>query len=542
MPINMLNEYLPEAELQSSLKEFIEAYNFLFSQLEPEENRLIFGDKRRLADLHHSINLDKYSQKFFREKLLVTAPDELVAEFVDRIGVKYSEFEETKTERFRSKIAGFQWGDNHETRSFVDVFGYPKYLIPTRDAGVIGSEKLDPSEAPFNQLKDYQTTVVFKALDVIKSPNSRLLVHMPTGSGKTRVAMEIIAHFLNMREGLQVVWLADRRELCEQAMDAFLGVWRHLGRHKLTAYRIWDDSPIPTSMSGTAFAVAMYQKIRGSAGGLKADMIVVDEAHIAIAHTYSETINTLRDRRTRQTRIMGLTATPGRGSGMIEESQNLVSFFRHTIVGISDEGGTIEGLQKKGILARCDREILESDIEYTLSHKEWKKISEDYGREFPDGLLEKIANDQKRNLKIIMKLRDMSDDYNRVIVFCGSIRQSKLMASFMNACGYNSAYVDGTSPTEYRKNVVDKFKDGKIQYLFNYGVFTAGFDVPLIDAVVIARPTTSVVLYGQMIGRGMRGPLMGGTATFTLIDVVDNIITEYSGLDNVYEFFEEYWE
>ena len=60
--------------------------------------------------------------------------------------------------------------------------------------------------------------------------------------------------------------------------------------------------------------------------------------------------------------------------------------------------------------------------------------------------------------------------------------------------------------------------------------------------MVISRPTTSVVLYGQMIGRGMRGLEIGGTEEFQLIDVVDNIITEYGGLDNVYEFFSEYWE
>ncbi len=537
----MLNEYLSEAELQSSLKEFIEAYNFLFSQIEPNKNRSIFGDKKRLAELHHSINLDKYSQKQFREKLLFTAPDNLVAEFAEDINVAYSGFEETKTERFRSHLANFQWGDNHETRAFVNVFGYPEYLIPTGRKETANNIMLNPPEDAFNQLMDYQANIVFKALDVIKAPNSRLLIHMPTGSGKTRVAMEIIAHFLNVKEGLQVVWLADKYELCEQAMDAFLKVWKHLGRYKITIHRIWGNSTIPTYMKGTSFAVAMYQKIRSTTDNLKADLIIADEAHIAIAPTYSKTINMLRDRRVRQTRIMGLTATPGRGSGLIEENQNLSSFFRQTMMGISDEGGTIESLQKKGILARCDREPLEPNIEYTLSREEWEKISKDYGQEFPEGLLEKIANDQRRNLMIIRKLREMSKDYRRIMVFCGSVKQSKLMASFMNACRHPSAYVDKDSPPEYRKDTVVKFKEGKIQYLFNYGVFTAGFDVPLIDAVVIARPTTSVVLYGQMIGRGMRGPLMGGTSTFTLIDVVDNIITEYSGLDNVHEYFEEYW-
>ena len=91
----------------------------------------------------------------------------------------------------------------------------------------------------------------------------------------------------------------------------------------------------------------------------------------------------------------------------------------------------------------------------------------------------------------------------------------------MTRQGHSSAHIDGSSPSEYRKDVVDKFRSGEIQMVFNYGVFTARFDAPKIDAVVIARPTTSVVLYGQMMGRGMRGSAIGETERFQLIDVVD---------------------
>lgn len=536
----MLNEHLSEAELHSFLKEYLEEYNFLFSQLYPEHVGSIFTDKQLLAKLHHSLNLDKYPKKSFRKKLLVGAPDNLVAEFAEKIDIKYSRSEDT--EEFRSELAAFSWGNNEKTRIFVNVFGYPEYLIPSESQDMTFQEDLVPPVHPFNQLMDYQADMVFRTSEIIHSPNSRLLIHMPTGSGKTRVAMEVISHFLNEKEGRQVIWLADRAELCEQAMDAFLRVWNHLGKYQISIYRIWGGAHVPTSMTGTAFAVAMYQKIRRPPDTLKVDLVVADEAHIAVAPTYSDTIERLRDRRTRQTRVMGLTATPGRGSGIIEENKNLRSFFKQTMIGISDEGGTIESLQKKGILARCEREVFKPDIEYKLTKEEWKKLSEDYGREFPDGLLEKIANDQKRNLKILIELRKIGQSYDRIMVFCGSVKQARLMSGFMDVCGYPSAYVDGTSPSGYRKDVVDKFKDGSIQFLFNFSVFTAGFDVPLIDAVVIARPTTSVVLYGQMIGRGMRGPRMGGTAAFTLIDVVDNIIADYSGLDNVHEFFEEYWE
>ena len=537
----MLNENLALADLQASLKEFLESFDFLLSQIDPEKYQSVYSNKRQLADLHHALNLDKYSTRQFRERLMLVAPDSKITEFARQTGHR-DDRQSVQSESFRVELAGFRWGNNVATREFVRIFEYADYLVPLDDESASYEQRLFPSDSPFKQLKDYQTRVVFEALESIESPNARFLIHMPTGSGKTRVAMEIISYFLNRKEGLQVVWLVDRRELGEQAMDAFMNVWSHLGKYPLNAYRIWGDAPVPEGLEGTAFAVAMYQKIKGAASQLKADLVVPDEAHIAVAPTYSATINELRDRRLRQTRVMGLTATPGRGSGMIENNNKLSEFFHTTMIGIDDGGGTIESLQNKGILAKCEREVINPNIVYKLTKDEWRQISKEYRPEFPEGVLERIANDNKRTLQILLKLLDLGKSHKRVLVFCGSIKQSKIMSSIMSVHEYSSAYVTGSSPDAYRKDAVGKFRDGSIQFLFNYNVFTAGFDVPKIDAVVIARPTTSVVLYGQMIGRGMRGHVMGGTTEFTLVDVVDNIITEHSELDAVHEYFAEYWE
>ena len=71
-------------------------------------------------------------------------------------------------------------------------------------------------------------------------------------------------------------------------------------------------------------------------------------------------------------------------------------------------------------------------------------------------------------------------------------------------------------------------------------MLTTGFDAPNTDAVMITRPTNSPVLYSQMIGRGLRGPLIGGTEFCKMIDVRDNI-GEFGDADTVYEIFEDYW-
>ena len=91
-----------------------------------------------------------------------------------------------------------------------------------------------------------------------------------------------------------------------------------------------------------------------------------------------------------------------------------------------------------------------------------------------------------------------------------------------------------------RDALIEGFKSNKFQIMCNYGVLATGFDAPKIDVVCIARPTTSPVLYSQMIGRGMRGPKVGGTEQCVILEVTDNFI----GLgtqDLLYKQFKEYW-
>ena len=75
-----------------------------------------------------------------------------------------------------------------------------------------------------------------------------------------------------------------------------------------------------------------------------------------------------------------------------------------------------------------------------------------------------------------------------------------------------------------RKKVVKEFKNKEVRIIFNYGVLSTGFDAPGTDAILIARPTTSPIIYSQMLGRGLRGPKFKGKAECILVDVKDNLI------------------
>ena len=542
----MLNEYLPNAKIQNDLKDYISDWGFLLNQINPENTIPLVADSELMSILHHALNIDKYKQQKFRQLLLEFAPDKEVMEFAKSMNKQYKSLDETRAIDFRRQLASFQWGHNDDTKNFVKIFGYDDYLVPIELEKHITLKSFSKHENPYRQLKEHQAEIFFKAQKLVEIPNKKFLIQMPTGAGKTRVAMEVVSSFLNKKENRQVIWLADRTELCEQAADTFENIWSHVGKRELTLYQLWGDYvDIPDKIEDNGFVIAMYQKIRNPLKqgklNLSPDLIITDEAHNILAKTYSETIDGMRDFMRKQTRIIGLTATPGRATRDIQQNKKLVSFFNNEIINLTTDFGVIRDLQQKGILAHCIRKPLKTNQKYTLTKEEWNTLFNNFSHEYPNDLLERIAKDNVRNTIILNKLIQLAKESEHILVFGASKRQSKLLCGVMIALGYKAVHVDGETPSSYRKDVVNKFKQGDIQFIFNYGVFTTGFDSPNIDAIMIARPTTSIVLYGQMIGRGMRGVELGGTEEFQLVDVVDDIITEYSGLDNVYEFFSEYW-
>ena len=92
---------------------------------------------------------------------------------------------------------------------------------------------------------------------------------------------------------------------------------------------------------------------------------------------------------------------------------------------------------------------------------------------------------------------------------------------------------------EEAQALIDQFKKGEIHFLVNFGVLTTGFDAPKTECIAICRPTTSAVLYEQIVGRGMRGPEFGGTETCRVIDFADNI--HRLGGQMAYTRFQDFW-
>ena len=382
----------------------------------------------------------------------------------------------------------------------------------------------------------------------LRIPRSRFIVQMPTGSGKTRTSMEIISNYLKTEpEGSIVLWMAHTEELCAQSFECFVEVWQHLANKPLTAVRFWGKHPLPIPFEKSMFIVGGFSKIMAA---LRKDesafdhiksrigLIVIDEAHRAIAPKTKEAIRTIASA---NTQIIGLTATPGRAD--LEETQDMAKFFFESKVNIRTDTGEseIKMLKRREVLAQVDYIPIESPLDIELTSAQKRHLERKF--EFPEGLLKKVGSDNVRNIEIMKKLLYSCQETNkRILFFSCSVKHSRFIMALLEYHGISAAHVDGSTSRTRREDSIRRFKEGEIQVLCNYGVLTTGFDAPNTDEVFISRPTQSVVLYSQMVGRGLRGPTIGGTPRCRVVEVKDNITGFAPEMTRVYHWFEEFWD
>jgi len=266
------------------------------------------------------------------------------------------------------------------------------------------------------------------------------------------------------------------------------------------------------------------------------DVVIVDEAHKVLAPTYKDVTKALIGN---GTRVMGLTATPGRSTVDAEENEALAKFFFNEIVSIdAGKDSVIAFLRKRKVLAEVIYEPIYTQLRYELSASDRTYLERFF--DLPPGVLKQIGSDDVRNVEILKRLQHECDAGSQIIFFACSVEHSKFITAMLLYLGYKAAHVDGNTSRNRRRGIIDDFKARKIQVICNFGVLSTGFDAPKTDLVFIARPTGSIVLYSQMIGRGLRGPAIGGTPMCKIIDVKDNI-QGFSDQESMYAYFEDYF-
>jgi len=318
----------------------------------------------------------------------------------------------------------------------------------------------------------------------------RQLVVLPTGAGKT----VIFSHLpLVKSDSLPMLVLAHRAELLYQAKDKIswsnpnLTIEIEQGENH-AGYTDVVVASVPTLGRAESERILKYPKDYFKS-------IVIDEAHHSAAPTYRRILDYFTP-----DFILGVTATPQRS-----DNTRLTDVFQEIVY-----YKTIQDLIQEGYLSplvgyriKTDTDISgvqTNDGDYILSQ------------------LEDAIDNPNRNATIVAAYNDLVPNA-KAIVFAAGVQHANNLALSFRKEKISTQVILGSTPTEERQQILSDFKSGNIRVLINVGVLTEGFDEPSVQAILLARPTRSTLLYTQIVGRGTR--LYEGKPHCTVLDFAD---------------------
>lgn len=347
------------------------------------------------------------------------------------------------------------------------------------------------------ELRPYQRDCLRSIYAAYRAGRRRVLVSLPTGTGKT-VVFSQFPGFFRMKNRLLV--LAHREELLEQARAKFQATHPTLRVEIEQAQR---------HASADAQVVIASVPTLGRPDGkrlarLRRDdffLVVVDEAHHAVAASYQRIFDHFGLREPDTPRMLvGFTATPYRSDkrGLGEVFEDIV--FRRDL----------RQMVREGYLSRMRGWRITTDIDLD-------EVRVRHG-DFVESQLAAAVNVALRNEAVVKAYLDFAPG-RRAVTFCADVAHAQAMAAAFRAAGTPAAALWGAMPRDARQATLAAFAAGDLAVLTNCMVLTEGFDEPRVDCVILARPTKSRLLYVQMVGRGTR--LHPDKDDLLVIDVVD---------------------
>jgi superfamily II DNA or RNA helicase len=448
---------------------------------------------------------------------------------------------------------------------FVRTLGLPNVLAGSQTHRPEDFEDVEAFR-PLGPLHSYQEDIARDMRAVLEGAtweDRRAIVWLPTGTGKTRVVVQTILEHAPLHAPRNcILWIADREELCEQAVETFRHVWMVRGREtrtvleggalslriiRLWGSREWQDPPtLPTVVVAsiqtlaTRIAHESFQEELAVLGE-RCAAVVLDEAHHAVSDSYVNVMtalgqganqNYLRNNRKTSAPLIGLTATPARTSD--DETEALSRRFAGRLLEPAPPYLRLAGFEEAGYLAKLDLKTVDTGYQVRLTAAEQSQFR--LFQSVPATALKRTGENAGRTARIIKDLNARLDGLKSVLVFGCSVDHARTMAEVLTRLGRRAVALDGTTPRPVRWDVVSRFRSGAIQVLVNCDLLATGFDAPNVDAVVIARPVLSRVLLAQMVGRGLRGPRNGGTERCLVLDYQDSFAA-HGDLERLREAF-----
>lgn len=390
-----------------------------------------------------------------------------------------------------------------------------------------------------NPLHPYQETTSKKIVGLLSgdTKHSRGLVQLPTGAGKTRVAVESVIRDIKASPKVDhrlVIWIAQSEELCEQAIDTWTYVWQAAGvpGERMAVSRLWGGNNAIREETKLHLVVATIQTLSSIQQTRRSmyewmsnpDLVIIDEAHGATATSYTPVLSWFGRSFTEKSRsLLGLSATPYRGTNE-KETERLVARFGRNLIEPDEFSAenAHEYLQGMGVLAKVNHRELKG-IELKLKDMRSATDEDSQSAMLEARIdLQHVADSTQRNEAILDHIK-ASETKGPTLVFAASVEHAEALAAVLSVEGVPAAAISGKTDLGHRRSIIEDFRNGKIRVLTNFDVLTQGFDAPKVDAVYVCRPTFSPNKYIQMIGRGLRGPLNGGSQEVLIVNVKDNL-------------------
>ena len=328
-----------------------------------------------------------------------------------------------------------------------------------RDVRAPADSAADATEAAAGYaLFDHQRAAANRVVHALGDASRKIILHMPTGGGKTRTAMHVVAAHLRQSEPTVVFWLAQNAELLDQAADEFENAWRFLGNRETGLIRFWGhrkpdllDIRDGVIVAGLAKMSALDNRDPSTLLRLadRVSLTIIDEAHQAIAPTYAAFLTALYSKRPHNA-LLGLTATLGRSWSDIGEDRKLSDYFDGRKVTLEVEGydDPVTFLIDQKYLARSVFGTLNSDGGLKLTEKYVNELSSAIG--VPVQILDRLGTDTQRNLKILSAVEDLMKRHRRVLVFALSVENARMLTTILSLRGHEDFVVTGQSkPAEH---------------------------------------------------------------------------------------------
>jgi superfamily II DNA or RNA helicase len=350
----------------------------------------------------------------------------------------------------------------------------------------------------------YQSEILEK-LEVERTVHSRFrnLLVAATGTGKTVISAFDYKRFKQENKSAKLLFLAHRKEILTQSLSTFQGVLKDNNFGEL-----WVDGMVPNNKE---YVFASIQTVNNQLKELALspeyfDFIIIDESHHQAANSYRGILNYFNPKV-----LLGLTATPERMDG-----GDILGDYCNRIAA---EIRLPEALNKKLL---CPFQYFGITDNIDLSLVSWEK-----GRYVASELSNLYTSNDRRVSEIITNLDKYTKDCTdvRALGFCVTIEHAKFMAEKFSLAGFKAGFLTSENNKE-RDSIRKKLIDKDINYLFVVDIFNEGVDIPEIDTVLFLRPTESLTVFLQQLGRGLR--LSEGKDCLTVLDFVGNSRPEYN--------------